>query len=61
VPTVRLAPEALANTVPRPVYSDMSLKMAEQFNALLNGEVPPEEVVGTLREQLQGIAERATS
>jgi multiple sugar transport system substrate-binding protein len=64
VPTVKLAPEALANTVPRPVspvYSDMSLEMQEQFNASLNGDVPPEEAVGTLQEQLQGIAEQAPS
>ena len=64
VPTVRLAPEALANTVPRPVspvYSDMSLEMAEQFNASLNGDVPPEEAVATLQQQLQGIAEQAPS
>lgn len=64
VPTVRLAPEALANTVPRPVspvYSDMSLEMAEQFNASLNGDVSPEEAIGTLQEQLQSIAEQAPS
>ena len=62
VPTVRLVPEALANIVPRPVspvYSDMSLEMAEQFNASLNGEVPPEEAVGTLQQQ--SIAEQAPS
>ena len=64
VPTVRLAPQALANTVPRPVspvYSDMSLEMQEQFNASLNGDVTPEEAVGTLQEQLQNIAEQAPS
>ena len=64
VPTVRLAPEALANTVPRPVspvYSDMSLEMAEQFNASLKGDVSPEEAIGTLQEQLQSIAEQAPS
>ncbi len=64
VPTVRLAPEALANTVPRPVspvYSDMSLEMAEQFNASLQGDVPPEEAVKTLQQQLQDIADQAPS
>ena len=56
VPTVRLAPEALANTVPRPVspvYSDMSLEMAEQFNASLSGDISPEEAARTLKEQLE--------
>jgi multiple sugar transport system substrate-binding protein len=64
VPTVRLAPEALSNTVPRPVspvYSDMSLEMAEQFNASLNGDVSPEEAIQTLQESLQSIAEQAPS
>jgi multiple sugar transport system substrate-binding protein len=64
VPTVRLAPEALSNTVPRPVspvYSDMSLEMAEQFNASLNGDVSPEEAIQTLQESLQNIAEQAPS
>jgi multiple sugar transport system substrate-binding protein len=64
VPTVRLAPDALANTVPRPVspvYSDMSLEMAEQFNASLGGDVSPEEAISTLQEQLQSIADQAPS
>ena len=64
VPTVKLAPEALERTVPRPVspvYSDMSLEMAEQFNASLGGDVPPEEAIGTLQEQLQNIADQAPS
>lgn len=62
VPTVRLAPEALSRTVPRPVspvYSDMSLEMAEQFNASLKGDVSPDEAIGTLQQQLQSIAEQA--
>ncbi len=64
VPVIAQGKEALANTVPRPVspvYSDMSLEMAEQFNASLKGDVPPEEAVGTLQEQLQSIAEQAPS
>jgi multiple sugar transport system substrate-binding protein len=64
VPTVRLAPEALERTVPRPVspvYSDMSLEMAEQFNASLQGDVSPEEAVKTLQQQLQNIADQAPS
>ena len=62
VPTVRLAPTALANTEPRPVspvYSDMSLELGEQFNAVLNGDVSPEEGAGTLQQQLQSIADQA--
>ena len=57
-----LAKEAAQNAKPRPVspyYSDMSLEMAEQFNAALKGEVSPEEAVKTLQEQLQQIVEQA--
>ncbi len=64
VPTVRLAPQALARTEPRPVspvYSDMSLEMAEVFNSSLKGDVPPQEAVGTLQQQLQDIADQAPS
>ena len=64
VPPVKLAPEALANTEPRPVspvYSDMSLEMAEQFNASLGGDTPPQQAVSTLQKQLQSIAEQAPS
>jgi multiple sugar transport system substrate-binding protein len=62
VPPVRLAPEALANTVPRPVspvYSDMSLTMAEQFNATLNGDASPQESISTLQKELQDIADQS--
>ena len=61
VPVVRLAPEALANTEPRPVspvYSDMSLEMAEQFNSALKGDVSAQEAASTLQEQLQSIADQ---
>jgi multiple sugar transport system substrate-binding protein len=64
VPTVKLAPEALANTKPRPVspvYSDMSLEMQEQFNSSLKGDASPEEAVQTLQEQLQKIADQTPS
>ncbi len=62
VPTVRLAPKALANTEPRPVspvYSDMSLELGEQFTAILNGDVSAQEGAGTLQQQLQSIADQA--
>src|SRR5215216_663271 len=56
-----LGQEAIQNTRPRPVspfYSDMSLRMAEQFNASLNGEVAPEEATQTLQEELEQIIEQ---
>ena len=58
VPVVKLGGEALANSRSRPVspyYSDMSLEMAEQFNASLKGEIPPDEVVGALQTSLEEI------
>jgi hypothetical protein len=39
----------------------MSLEMQEQFNSSLKGDVPPEEAIGTLQEQLQKIADQAPS
>ncbi len=62
VPVIALGGEALQRTVPRPVspvYSDMSLQMAEQFNAVVNGNATPEEAITTLQENLQGIADQA--
>jgi multiple sugar transport system substrate-binding protein len=62
VPVVALAKESAQNAKPRPVspyYSDMSLEMAEQFNASLKGDVSPEEAVATLQDQLQQIVEQA--
>jgi multiple sugar transport system substrate-binding protein len=56
VPVVPLAQEALQHTRPRPVspyYSDMSLEMAELFNASLSGDISPEEAARTLKEQLE--------
>ncbi len=61
VPVVALGAEAIQNTVPRPVspfYSDMSLVMAEQFNASLNGEEDPETVTSTLQQELTDIIEQ---
>jgi len=60
VPVVALGEEALKNARSRPVspyYSDMSLEMAEQFNASLKGEVSPEEAVKSLQESLTEIAQ----
>jgi multiple sugar transport system substrate-binding protein len=63
VPVAELGQEAIQNTRPRPVspfYSDMSLRMAEQFNASLNGEVPPDEALSTLQEELEEIIEQGS-
>ena len=64
VPVVSLGKEALVNARPRPVspyYSDMSLRMAEQFSRVLKGELPPEEAVGTLQRELEDIIEQGKS
>ncbi len=56
-----LGQEAIKNTRPRPVspfYSDMSLRMAKQFNASLNGEVSPDEALYTLQKELEEIIEQ---
>ena len=62
VPVARLGKEAIiGNSEPRPVspyYSDMSLKLAEQFNAALGGDVSPEQAVNTLQSELEQIVEQ---
>ncbi len=61
IPVIRLGQEALKNSKPRPVspfYSDMSLKMAEQFNRTLKGDVSPEQAVKTLQQELSSIVEQ---
>jgi len=62
VRVMELGREAIENTRPRPVspyYADMSLRMAEQFNASLNGEVSPEEATSTLQSELSEIIRQA--
>ncbi len=64
LPVVGVAGEALKNAIPRPVspvYSDMSLKMAEEFNASLGGDTPPQQAISTLQSELQKIADQAPS
>jgi hypothetical protein len=39
----------------------MSLQMAEQFNASLSGDTPPQEAISTLQKELQSIADQAPS
>lgn len=61
VPVIPLAREAIDRTRPRPVspyYNDMSLRMAEQFNRALNGEVNPEQAVETLQQEMEEIVEQ---
>ena len=61
LPVARLGREALDNARPRPVspyYSDMSLAMAEQFNASLKGEVPVERSLENLQQELQNIVDQ---
>lgn len=58
VPVAALVKDAIQNARPRPVspyYSDMSLKMAEQFNASLKGSVSPEQAIQKLQGELQNI------
>jgi multiple sugar transport system substrate-binding protein len=61
VPVISLGREAIQNTKPRPVspyYSDMSLRMAKQFNTSLRGNVSQEDAVKTLQDELTRIVER---
>jgi multiple sugar transport system substrate-binding protein len=63
VPVIALGGEALKRTVPRPVspyYSDMSLEMAEEFNASLNGDKSPEEAISSLQGDLQNIVDEGS-
>lgn len=62
VPVVPLARQAAQNTRPRPVspyYSDMSLRMAEQFNNSLKGSSSPEDALSTLQDDLTNIVKQA--
>jgi multiple sugar transport system substrate-binding protein len=61
VPVIELGKEAIQSTKSRPVspyYSDMSLKMAEQFSACLKGDVAPEQAIKTLQTELTSIIEQ---
>ena len=63
VPVAELGREAVENARPRPispVYSDMSLEMAEQFNSAVKGDVPVDEALSNLQAELQNIADQAT-
>ena len=62
VPVAKLGKEVIIdNTRPRPVspvYSDMSLELAKQFNATLGGEMAPDQAVSTLQSELERIVEQ---
>jgi multiple sugar transport system substrate-binding protein len=61
IPVIAAAKDVIPNVETPPVspyYSDMSLLMAEQFNASLEGEVSPEQAVATLQEELRNIVEQ---
>lgn len=61
VRVAELGQEAIKNTRPRPVspfYSDMSLKMAAQFVRSLRGDVPPDEALSTLQDELEEIVDQ---
>ncbi len=58
VPVISLGKEAIRNVRSRPVspaYSEMSLRMAARFNALLRGVASPEETARTLQRDLEAI------
>jgi multiple sugar transport system substrate-binding protein len=63
MPIARLGQDILIeHSRPRPVspvYSDMSLELAEQFNKMLKGDVSPNKAVEALQSELQSIANQA--
>jgi multiple sugar transport system substrate-binding protein len=62
LPYLESAGEAFETARPRPVspvYSDMSLVMAEQFNRVLTGDVEPQQAVETMQSDLENIAQQA--
>ena len=63
IPVIALGEAAIKNARPRPLspyYSDMSLVMAEQFNASVKGIKSPEGAANTLDDRLQEIMEQAS-
>ena len=63
VPVIALGESAIKSARPRPLspyYSDMSLEMAEQFNACVKGAKSPEEAANTLDDRLQEIVDQAS-
>jgi multiple sugar transport system substrate-binding protein len=61
LPVAKLGREGLESARPRPVspyYSDMSLVMAEQFNASLKGDKPVGQALRELQAELQNIVDQ---
>lgn len=62
VPVARLGKDVIIdNSRPRPVspvYSDISLEMAEKFNASLAGDMSPEDAVATLQKDMASLVEQ---
>ncbi|MCA1717720.1 MAG: ABC transporter substrate-binding protein [Actinobacteria bacterium] len=61
VPILALGREAIQSARPRPSspsYPEMSLKMSEQFNALVRGVSSPEQVTSTLQAEIANIVEQ---
>ena len=59
IPVIVQGEEALKNARSRPVspyYSDMSLEMQEQFNAVVSGDTSPEDAVASLQTSLEQIS-----
>lgn len=62
-PLIPLGKEALQSARPRPVsplYSDMSLRMAEGFYDSLTGTATPEEAAASLQEELAEILKQSS-
>jgi multiple sugar transport system substrate-binding protein len=60
LPVVVQGEVALKNARSRPVspyYSDMSLEMQEQFNAVVKGDTSPQDAVSSLQQSLEQIIE----
>jgi trehalose/maltose transport system substrate-binding protein len=62
VPVARLGKDVIIqNSRPRPVspvYSDISLEMAEKFSASLSGEMSPEDAVSALQKELTSLVKQ---
>ena len=62
VPVARLGKDVIIqNSRPRPVspvYSDISLEMAEKFSASLSGEMSPEDAVSSLQEEMASLVKQ---
>jgi len=62
VPVARLGKDVIIqNSRPRPVspvYSDISLEMAEKFSASLSGEMSPEDAVSALQKEMASLVKQ---